>query len=90
MSITITYTCDRCGRSWERPDGYDPDRKLFAIEVKVEMHTYWKTVQWCRTCVDHFKVFSTEPAPVNEVGPGMKTASERLEELIREIAGGMA
>lgn len=92
MSVKLIYTCDRCGESWEQSTrrGYD-ERRLFTIELKVGEFRTNITPSWCRPCVDHFKLFQPVPDPNANTAPGvgadLRPASERLVDLIVEIAG---
>ena len=91
MSVRVQDVCDRCGKSWFIKD--DKQRQLWHVEVRAaSLPTYASTcgsprlsADWCRPCMDQFGVLRPAPHPETPEDPP-PTASERLEELVREIA----
>jgi len=80
MSVKTTYTCDRCGKTQDRPEQF--------WVVKVMARTFdgnfydsggGPMKQWCRTCGESFGLFPCTRSPV----PPDETMT--FEDLVREI-----
>ena len=84
MSITTTYTCDRCGH--EQKDNKQMWDILIAFRhnensvMRASVYEGDKKALWCRACAAKFPILASfAPKPLEG------TAAPTLEETIREI-----
>jgi len=87
--ITITYKCDKCGRTWNKEDKDAP--QLWIIGMKYTSHeskysynmgkdSPYKDQQWCRPCMDELGLIITSTVK--------NTPEEKrltFEDLVREL-----